>query len=127
MIRIGAMLGDITRSFLRKPVTERYPFVVLPVSKRTRGRLEWDETLCTGCMLCVKDCPAEAIRITVVDRAAKKFTFRYRTDRCVYCGQCVESCRPKALAMSPLHWHLASTTKESFAVVYGEPGEKAKE
>jgi len=127
MIRIGAMLGDITRSFMRKPVTERYPFVVLPVSKRTRGRLEWDEALCTGCMLCVKDCPAEAIQITVVDRAAKKFTFRYRTDRCVYCGQCVESCRPKALAMSPLNWHLASTTKESFAVVYGEPPEKPKE
>jgi len=121
------MLGDITRSFLRRPITERYPFVVRPVAERTRGCLEWDASLCTGCMLCVKDCPADAIHITVVDRAAKKFTFRYRTDRCVYCGQCVVSCRPKALSLSPVKWHLASTTKQVFSVVYGEHKDNARE
>lgn len=121
------MLGDVARSLVRRPFTERYPFVVRPAPERTRGRLEWDEALCTGCVLCVKDCPADAIQITVVDRAAKKFIFRYRTDRCVYCGQCVVSCRPKALLMSPVHWHLASTTKESFAVAYGENQESLQE
>ncbi len=118
MMRIGSMLSDIMRSLVRRPFTERYPFVVKPAPERTRGRLEWDAEKCTGCMLCVKDCPADAIQVTVVDRAAKKLIFRYRTDRCVYCGQCVVSCKPGALSMSPEHWHLSSTTKESFSVVY---------
>jgi formate hydrogenlyase subunit 6/NADH:ubiquinone oxidoreductase subunit I len=127
MMRIGSMLSDIMRSLVRRPFTERYPFVVKPAPERTRGRLEWEAAKCTGCMLCVKDCPADAIQITVVDRAAKKFIFRYRTDRCVYCGQCVVSCRPGALAMSPKHWHLSSTSKESFALVYGDHEEAAKQ
>ena len=118
MMRIGSMLSDIMRSLVRRPFTERYPFVVRPAPERTRGRLEWDAEKCTGCMLCVKDCPADAIQVTVIDRAAKKFIFRYRTDRCVYCGQCVVSCKPGALSMSAEHWHLSSTTKESFSVVY---------
>ncbi len=118
MMRIGSMLSDITRSLFRKPFTERYPFVVRPAPERTRGQLVWDGAKCTGCMLCVKDCPADAIQITVVDRAARKYIFRYRTDRCVYCGQCVESCKPVALSMSSELWHLSSTSKESFNLVF---------
>ena len=120
MMRIASMLSDITRSLFRRPFTERYPFVVKPAPERTRGELLWEAARCTGCMLCVRDCPADAIKVTVVDRAAKKFTFRYRQDRCIYCGQCVVSCRPGALSMSPERWHLASTSKDSFSVVYGE-------
>ena len=120
MMRIGSMLGDIMRSLVRKPFTERYPFVSTPAPQRTRGRLEWDAGKCTGCMLCVKDCPADAIRVTVVDRSAKKFTFAYRTDKCVYCGQCVVSCKPGALSMSSEQWHLSSTRKEDFSLLYGE-------
>ena len=47
MMRIGSMLGDIMRSLVRRPFTERYPFVVQPAPERTRGRLEWDEEKCT--------------------------------------------------------------------------------
>ena len=120
MMRIGSMLSDIMRSLVRRPFTERYPFVVKPAPERTRGRLEWDSAKCTGCMLCVKDCPADAIQVTVVDRAAKKFIFKYRTDRCVYCGQCVVSCKPGALSMPSDHWHLASASKEPFLVTAGQ-------
>jgi len=122
MMRIGSMLGDIMRSLVRRPFTERYPFVTRPAPERTRGRLEWDAGKCTGCMLCVKDCPADAIRVTVVDRAARRFTFAYRTDRCVYCGQCVVSCKPGALSMSSAQWHLSSTRKEDFSLFYGDHG-----
>ena len=120
MIRIGSMLGDITRSLFRRPFTERYPFVVKPAPDRTRGELLWESSKCTGCMLCVRDCPADAISVTVLDRAAKKFIFRYRTDRCIYCGQCVVSCKPGALSMSASKWHFASVSKESFFITRGE-------
>ena len=126
MMRIGSMLSDIMRSLVRRPFTEKYPYVVRESPERTRGELEWDASKCTGCMLCVKDCPADAIRVTVVDRAAKKFVFRYRTDRCVYCGQCLVSCKPGALTMSRERWHLASTSKEDFDVTYGEGEKKAQ-
>ncbi len=118
--RIGSMLGDVTRSLFKRPFTERYPFVVKPVPERTRGRLVYDMSRCNGCLSCERDCPADAIKVTVVDRNAKKFIFRYRTDRCIYCAQCVASCRPKALSMSPEDWHLAATDKAPFSVVYGE-------
>ena len=124
MMRIGSMLSDIMRSLVRRPFTERYPFVTRPSPERTRGRLEWDAGKCTGCMLCAKDCPADAIRVTVVDRAARKFTFAYRTDRCIYCSQCVVSCKPGALSMSSERWHLSSTSKEAFSVLYDDHEER---
>jgi len=120
MIRIGSMLGDITRSLFRRPFTERYPFVTKPAPERTRGEVLWESSKCTGCMLCVRDCPADALSVTVLDRAAKKFIFRYRTDRCIYCGQCVVSCKPGALSMSATKWHFASTSKDSFSIIHGE-------
>jgi formate hydrogenlyase subunit 6/NADH:ubiquinone oxidoreductase subunit I len=120
MMRIGSMFNDVFLSLFKRPFTERYPFVVRPVPERTRGRLAYEMSKCTGCMLCVRDCPADAISVTVVDRAAKKFVFRYRTDRCIYCAQCVASCKPQALSMSRDDWHLAATDKGPFTVVYGE-------
>jgi formate hydrogenlyase subunit 6/NADH:ubiquinone oxidoreductase subunit I len=119
-MKIASMLNDVFRSLFKRPFTERYPFEVKPAPERTRGRVEWDGEKCTGCMMCSRDCPAQAIEVEVVDRAAKKFIFHYRTDRCIYCAQCVVSCRPGALSMSNEKWHLASTGKEPFFVVYGK-------
>jgi formate hydrogenlyase subunit 6/NADH:ubiquinone oxidoreductase subunit I len=124
MTRIGSMLSDVVSSLFKRPFTERYPFVQRQAPERTRGRLEYEMTKCTGCMACVRDCPADAIDVKVVDRAAKKFVFRYRTDRCIYCAQCVASCRTKALSMSRDQWHLASTNKDPFSIQWGEDGEK---
>ncbi len=125
MMRIGSMFNDVVVSLFKKPFTERYPFVVVPAPERTRGVLEYDMSRCTGCLACMGDCPAGAIRVKIVDRAAKKFVFSYRTDRCIYCAQCVASCKTDALSMSNEDWHLASTNKEPFTIVWGE--DKPKE
>jgi formate hydrogenlyase subunit 6/NADH:ubiquinone oxidoreductase subunit I len=117
---IGAMLGDVMRSLFRKPVTEQYPFVRSDVPERLRGKLMYDSEKCSGCMLCVKDCPANAIEILVVDKVNKKFAMRYHADRCVYCAQCVVSCRFKCLNMSNEQWELASVSREPFEVYYGK-------
>ncbi len=117
-IPIGSMIGDVLRSFFTKPVTQRYPFERKDAPAEFRGKLIWDLSNCTGCQLCVKDCPANALELIVVDRAAKRFVMRFHTDRCTYCAQCEVSCRLKCLHLSP-EWELGALTKEPFTVYYG--------
>jgi formate hydrogenlyase subunit 6/NADH:ubiquinone oxidoreductase subunit I len=116
---IGAMIGDITRSLFKRPATERYPFERKPTPTRLRGQLVWDPAKCTGCKVCLRDCPADAIELLVVDKAAKRFVLRFHVDRCTYCAQCVVNCNFDCLQMSHEQWELASLKKEPFVVSYG--------
>lgn len=118
-IPIGSMVGDVIRAFFQKPVTQRYPFERREAPEAFRGKLTWDLTKCTGCQLCIRDCPANAIELLVVDRANKRFVMRFHADRCTYCAQCVVNCRFKCLSLSHDEWELAALSKEPFTVYYG--------
>jgi NAD(P)H-quinone oxidoreductase subunit I len=118
-MRIGAMLGDITRSLFKRPVTELYPFERRPAPERLRGQLVFDAAKCTGCRICVRDCPAAAIDIAVVDKATKRFVMKFRGDRCTYCAQCVVSCNFDSLGMTHEQWELAALTRAPFALSFG--------
>jgi formate hydrogenlyase subunit 6/NADH:ubiquinone oxidoreductase subunit I len=118
-MRIGAMLGDISRSLFTRPVTELYPFVRRPTPERLRGQLTFEASKCTGCKICVRDCPAAAIEIVVVDKATKRFVMRFETGRCTYCAQCVVSCNFDAIGMNHEHWELAALSQKPFAVTFG--------
>ena len=124
-MKIASMLNDVFLSLWKRPFTERYPYKVRPAPARLRGKLLWDQGKCKGCMLCVRDCPARAIEIDVTDRAARKYVFHYHIDRCIYCAQCVASCKEDALSMSSVLYHLASTDKATFTEVYRSEGEGA--
>jgi len=119
-MKIGTMVGDVFRSLFRRPATRQYPFVRKEAPEQLRGKLHWNPELCTGCSLCVKDCPAQAIEITIVDKANKRFIMRYHLDRCTFCSQCVVSCRQGALEMSNEEWELASVSKDDFTFSYGD-------
>lgn len=119
-MKIGAMLGEVFGSLFRRPATRQYPFERKAAPDRLRGKLHWNPEKCTGCLLCVKDCPAEAIEITMVDKANKRFVMRYHLDRCAFCSQCVISCRQGALEMSSTEWELAASNKDAFSICYGE-------
>lgn len=120
-MRIGAMLGDISRSLFKRPVTELYPFERRPTPGRLRGRLTFDPSRCTGCKICMRDCPARAVELVVVDKATKRFVMRFHADRCTYCAQCVVSCNFDALGMSHEQWELAALSREPFAINLGRP------
>ena len=122
-MKIGSMVGNITDSFFKKPVTELYPVQKKANPERFRGKVFYNPEKCTGCQLCVKDCPAEALELVVIDRASKNFTMKYYADRCTFCGQCVESCRFNCITMSNEIWELASLDRDSFLVNYGKDGD----
>jgi len=119
-MKIG-MLNDLVQSAFRRPVTERYPFEKRPAPAHYRGLLRWRPEGCTGCALCVKDCPAEAIELITIDKAAKRFVFRYHVDRCTFCGQCAYSCRFDCITLEEDEWELAQGDREHFLVAYGRP------
>lgn len=119
MLPIGSMLGDVLHSFFTKPVTRRYPFDRREAPENFRGKLIWDLSNCTGCQLCIKDCPANAIELIVVERASKRFIMKYHADRCTFCSQCVVNCRFKCLNLSSTEWELGALTREPFTVYYG--------
>ena len=119
-MKIGTMLNDVAGSLFKGPVTEKYPFERRDPPERLRGLLLWDAESCTGCSLCAKDCPANAIEVITVDKASKQYAFRYHVDRCTFCAQCVASCRQGCLSMSNDIWELASLGREPFLVLYGD-------
>jgi formate hydrogenlyase subunit 6/NADH:ubiquinone oxidoreductase subunit I len=124
-VRIGAMIGDVIRSLFKKPATSLYPFEREATPARLRGMLHWNPEKCTGCCLCAKDCPSDALELIILDRKNKQFVLRYHADRCIYCAQCVQNCRFDCLEMSSEEWELAALDKKAFTVTYGDEADIA--
>ena len=116
-MRFGTMLSDVTGALFRRPATENYPSVRQLNPLRLRSFLRWNQQACTGCGLCAMDCPANAIHVTILDKKEKRFVFSYHTDQCLFCGQCVESCRQGSLSMVNDQWELAALDRKPFSVI----------
>ena len=106
---------------LRRPVTAQYPEPSkrLVVADRFMGfpALTWDydvaEPYCTGCMVCIRDCPTQCMSATMVDNplhAEEKSRrrkivgmFEINLGRCILCGICVDVCNFDAIEMGHEH------------------------
>jgi formate hydrogenlyase subunit 6/NADH:ubiquinone oxidoreductase subunit I len=119
-MRMATMFSDVVRSAFRKPITRKYPFIIRQAPSRLRSKLIWNPEKCTGCGLCTKDCPSEAIELVVNDKQTKTFVMRYNLDRCTFCAQCVVNCRFKCIELSSDQWELAALDRESFTIYYGK-------
>jgi len=102
---------SVTMSWMfRRPMTVQYPDKIeKPVQEMLpesyRGILEVDLGRCTGCLLCAKACPIDAIRIDVQKNpeTGVRELCRFDIDMglCMYCGLCCEACNFDSIAHTP--------------------------
>ena len=90
------MVKELLKHLFKKPATLQYPFERVPL-QGFRGKPNWDIKKCTGCELCYKVCPSQAIEMTGKGREAE---FKHHLDRCLFCGQCAEVCPVNAITMA---------------------------
>lgn len=98
MIRPGKMIWEVLGSLFKKPATTRYPFEKSDMPDKFRGKLKFYPKVCIGCKLCMRDCPSNAINI--IKTGDKSFECEVDLGKCIYCGQCVDTCMKKALEMT---------------------------
>ena len=114
-------LAVTLKTMKRSPVTGQYPDPSkrLPVQERFMGfpALLWDytadEPYCTGCMVCVRECPTQCMSATMKDNPQhsegkskrRKIIdeFEINLNRCILCGICVDVCNFDAIEMSHEH------------------------
>lgn len=115
---VGSALGEMFRTVLNEPITEKYPFGDKVVTERFRGKLDIDPVKCTGCSICEIVCPAGVITMVPVGKKTigarevdiKRPSFELFT--CISCGQCVDDCKFGALTLTR-SFELAVFKKES--------------
>ena len=120
---IGFLEGLLVtlKTALRRPVTAQYPDPGkrLEVADRYMGfpALTWDydvgESYCTGCMVCIRDCPTQCMSATMKDNPLhaegtsrrRKIVdeFEINLGRCILCGICVDVCNFDAIEMGHEH------------------------
>ena len=119
-MNIATMLKDILGALFAKAATRPYPNPAPDQPEYLRGKLQYDPTNCTGCQLCVKDCPAAAIELIEMDKQNKRFVMRYDLGRCTFCAQCVQDCRFDCLHMASDEWSFATENKAELITYMGD-------
>jgi formate hydrogenlyase subunit 6/NADH:ubiquinone oxidoreductase subunit I len=109
----GRIIPTLMGKLMKKPDTIMYPTVHAKVPERFRGALEFDPEKCVGCKMCQRVCPSNAIEIEKV--GDKRYKAVVRMDKCIFCGQCVDSCI-KAALKNTNNFELASTNKHKLKV-----------
>ncbi len=112
----GRIAGFALKHLLKKPATIAYPAAKLEIEPHYRGKIQYNADDCIGCNLCVRDCPASAISIVNVGtKEEKKFECHLNLGHCIFCAQCVDSCRKGCLSFTP-NIELADMSREALKV-----------
>ncbi len=115
MSRPGKIAKLLIQSLFKKPATINYPAVRSGMPQGFRGKLKFYPEKCVGCKLCMRDCPSGAIEIRKLN--AEGFEAEIDLGKCIYCGQCVDSCLKKALEVTA-EYELAQLDNTKLKVVF---------
>lgn len=93
-----SLLNAIFDAVINRPDTVAYPFGELELPEGFRGAIVIDPDKCTGCGLCVRDCPTGGLKLE--KRSRDEFKLIHYPARCAYCSQCEQSCPRDAIGHS---------------------------
>jgi len=90
----GWLLAELVRGMSKKlgSLTEK----VITAGTVPFGSLKLDGSKCTGCGLCVRDCPTEALTASSGQEA---FSLLFSHDRCLGCNRCLAICPERCLSL----------------------------
>jgi NADH-quinone oxidoreductase subunit I len=119
------VIRDFFKGFgnlFRRSRTVVYPKekIIIPENSRGTPKLKLDleslEIVCNGCGVCEKICPEKCIKISkAVDENGRDYLDEFYLDlsKCIFCGNCAEVCKLKAIEMTYRH-QLADVDISSF-------------
>lgn len=110
-------VAEVLRQIIKTPATNIFPAKYLPPSitgflrsvgegkasihppigtpPGFRGKITYDRDTCTGCKLCIRVCPANAIEFLPETKRVRIYV-----TQCVFCSQCNDACPTGSLVMS---------------------------
>ena len=112
----GKITNFVVKHLFKKPATVSFPKGKMQIARNYRGKLSYDPTNCNGCGLCMRYCPSKAI--LVVNEGTKeerKMKATLSLSRCIFCGQCVDSC-PRNCLPCTQNIDLSSLDKDELVV-----------
>jgi NAD(P)H-quinone oxidoreductase subunit I len=111
------MLPELIKQLFSEPATNTFPAKYLPPSiteflkqvgegkasmnppiglpPNFRGKIVYERDACTGCTLCARVCPSNAI-----DVLPETKRMRIWISSCIFCSQCTDACPKNGLSMS---------------------------
>ncbi len=84
-------IGEALKSLFSRAFTSKFPAVQPIIPDGFRGKPQFYEKDCVGCLACVEVCPARAIEYAD-DKKNKMRTLIHHQDICIYCQQCERAC-----------------------------------
>jgi formate hydrogenlyase subunit 6/NADH:ubiquinone oxidoreductase subunit I len=84
-------LIEALKSLFSRPYTSRFPLEQPRIPDGFRGKPQFYQDDCVGCLACLEVCPARAIEC-VDDKKTKLRTLTHHQDTCIYCQQCERAC-----------------------------------
>ena len=122
-------IGEALRSLFSRAYNNNYPFTKLVPPDGFRGKPQYYEDDCVGCLACYEVCPARAIDY-LDDREKKKRTLTHHPDVCIFCQQCEKACITEKGIMLTKEYDLATfdrrksiTQSKKELVICGHCGE----
>jgi NAD(P)H-quinone oxidoreductase subunit I len=111
------MLPELIKQLFSEPATNTFPAKYLPPSiteflkqvgegkasmnppiglpPNFRGKIVYERDACTGCTLCARVCPSNAIEVLPETKR-----MRIWISSCIFCSQCTDACPKNGLSMS---------------------------